>query len=146
MGLARLAELALADERMSLTQYRVLRHLRRGRSIQSDLAFQLAVTKQSVTRLVDALVAKGYVTRRTDDDDRRRVIHAITAMGERALDDANARIERFLHAVLADLDDDADAAAAVRGVELFGQAMGTSYARIRPDGIDPSIGRRVARS
>ena len=67
MGLARLAEFALADERTSLTPYRVLRHLRQGRSIQSDLAFQLAVTKQSVTRLVDALVAKDYVTRRTDD-------------------------------------------------------------------------------
>jgi DNA-binding MarR family transcriptional regulator len=146
MGLARLAELALADARMSLTQYRVLRHLRHGRSIQSDLAFQLAVTKQSVTRLVDALVAKGYVTRHADDHDRRRVIHAITSKGERALDDANERIERFLDAVLADLDDDDDVTAVTRGIELFGRAMDTSYGRIRPDGIEPSVGKRLARS
>jgi DNA-binding MarR family transcriptional regulator len=146
MGLARLAELALAGERISLTQYRVLQHLRRGRSIQSDLAFQLAVTKQSVTRVVDALVAKAYVTRRTDDGDRRRVIHAITHKGERALDHANARIVSFLEAVLADLDDDNDVEAVTRGIALFGQAMGASYARIRPDGIEPSVGRRLARS
>jgi DNA-binding MarR family transcriptional regulator len=146
MGLARLAELALADARMSLTQYRVLRHLRHGRSIQSDLAFQLAVTKQSVTRLVDALVAKGYVTRHADEHDRRRVIHSITNTGERALDDANARIERFLEAVLDDLDDDDDVTGVTRGIELFGRAMDRSYGRIRPDGIEPSVGRRLARS
>jgi DNA-binding MarR family transcriptional regulator len=146
MGLARLAELALADARISLTQYRVLQHLRRGRSIQSDLAFRLAVTKQSVTRVVDALVGKGYVTRRTDDDDRRRVIHAITHKGDRVLDDANARIVRFLEAVLADLDADDDVAAVERGIALFGRAMGASFERIRPDGIEPSVGRRLARS
>ena len=85
VGLSRLAELALAKLRMSLTQYRLLLHLRTGHTIQSDLAFELAVTKQSVTRLVDGLVAKGYITRRADEADRRRVIHAITSEGERAL-------------------------------------------------------------
>jgi long-chain acyl-CoA synthetase len=143
MGLARLAELALAETRLSLTQYRVLRHLRQGRSIQSDLAFQLSVTKQSVTRLVDGLVAKGYVTRRTDDADRRRVIHAITVKGEHVLDDANALIERFLMAVLQDLDSAADIDTVTEGLALFGRAMGSSFARIRPDDVASSVGRSL---
>lgn len=146
MGLARLAELALAETRLSLTQYRVLGHLRQGRSIQSDLAFQLSVTKQSVTRLVDGLVAKKYVTRCTDDGDRRRVIHAITPKGQRALDDANELMERFLMAVLRDLDRPADVATVREGFELFGRAMGSSYERIRPGAINAVVGRSVSPS
>jgi DNA-binding MarR family transcriptional regulator len=143
MGLARLAELALAETRLSLTQYRVLRHLAMGRSIQSDLAFQLSVTKQSVTRIVDGLVAKSYVTRRTDDGDRRRVIHAITPKGQRALDDANVLIERFLMGVLRELDSPSDVATAREGIELFGRAMGSSYERIRPGAINAVVGRSI---
>ena len=137
VGLARLAELALAQAQMSLMQYRLLRHLKRGRTIQSDLAFQLAVTKQSVTRLVDGLVEKGYITRRVDEGDRRRVIHAITRKGESALDRADELIARYLMYVLQDLEDDADVELAQRGIQLFGRAGSASYGRVRPDGIVP---------
>lgn len=144
VGVARLAELALAQARMSLIQYRLLHYLRRGRTIQSDLAFQLAVTKQSVTRLVDGLVEKGYITRRVDEGDRRRVIHAITRKGERALDRADELLERFLMSVLQDLDDDADVEIARLGLKFFGRAKGASYKRVRPDGIVP--GRKSRRA
>jgi DNA-binding MarR family transcriptional regulator len=143
VGVARLAELALAQARMSLVQYRLLRHLRRGRTIQSDLAFQLAVTKQSVTRLVDGLVEKGYITRRVDVGDRRRVIHAITRKGERALDRADELLERYLMLVLQDLDDDADVEIARRGLKFFGRAKSGSYGRVRSDSIVP--GRKSRR-
>jgi long-chain acyl-CoA synthetase len=141
VGLSRLAELALAAARMSSTQYRLLLHVRTGHAIQSDLAFGLAVTKQSVTRLVDGLVAKGYITRRVDEADRRRVIHAITPEGERALDHADELIEQFLMSVLQDLDD-ADIEDARRGFELFGRAKAASFLRVRPDGIVPGPKRR----
>jgi len=143
VGLSRLAELALAQARMSSTQYRLLLHLRTGHTIQSDLAFELAVTKQSVTRLVDGLVAKGYITRRVDEGDRRRVIHAITSEGERALDRADELIEQFLRSVLQDLDD-ADVEDARRGIVLFGRAKAASFRRVRPDGIVPGRKRRHA--
>ena len=136
-GFARLTELALEEASMSLTQYRILQHLRHGHTIQSDLAFRLAVTKQSVTRLVDALVEKRYITRRVDQVDRRRVLHAITTKGKRAMDRADAIIERYLMAVLQDLDDDDDIEAVRHGIELFGAASRASYERVRPDGIVP---------
>jgi DNA-binding MarR family transcriptional regulator len=137
VGFSRLSELALGEAGLSVTQYRILQHLRRGRAIQSDLAFRLTVTKQSVTRIVDTLVDRRYVTRRVDSDDRRRVIHAISAKGERALARADAILERYLMLVLQDLDDDADIDAARRGIELFGLAGETSYDRVHPDGIVP---------
>jgi len=113
VGLARLAELALAEARMSLTQYRLLHYLRRGRTIQSDLAFQLAVTK-----------------------------HAITRKGEHALDRADELLERYLMLVLQEVEDDADVELSRRGIEVFGRAKRASYGRVRPDGIVPGPKRR----
>jgi DNA-binding MarR family transcriptional regulator len=132
VGVSRLAELALEESRLSVMQYRILQHLRRDRAIQSDLAFQLTVTKQSVTRIVDTLVDRRYVTRRVDSDDRRRVIHAISAKGQRALTQADEALEKYLMLVLQDLDDDDDI-----DNGLFGRAADTSYHRVRPDGIVP---------
>ena len=137
VGFARLAELALEEAGLSRIQYRILQHLHHGHTIQSDLAFQLAVTKQSVTRLVDTLVDRRYLTRRVDAADRRRVIHAITPKGQRALDHADVIIERYLMLVLQDLDDHADIQAARKGIQLFGRASHASYERVRPDGIVP---------
>jgi DNA-binding MarR family transcriptional regulator len=136
-GFARLTELALEEAAMSLTQYRILQYLRHGHTIQSDLAFRLAVTKQSVTRLVDTLVEKRYLTRKVDPVDRRRVLHAITARGNHAMNRADAIIERYLMAVLQDLDDEDDIEAVRRGIQLFGLASRASYERVRPDGIVP---------
>jgi DNA-binding MarR family transcriptional regulator len=136
-GFARLTELALEEAAMSLMQYRILQYLRHGHTIQSDLAFRLTVSKQSVTRLVDALVEKRYLTRRVDPVDRRRVVHAITPKGKRAMERADAIIERYLMAVLQDLDDDDDIATVRLGIQLFGVASRASYERVRPDGIVP---------
>jgi len=137
VGIGRLAELALEEAGLTRIQYRILQHLQHGHSIQSDLAFQLSVTKQSATRLVDTLVDRRYLTRRSDPVDRRRVIHAITAKGQRALDRADVILERYLMLVLQDLDDDADIDAARKGILLFGWACHSSYDRVRPDGIVP---------
>jgi DNA-binding MarR family transcriptional regulator len=137
VGFARLAELALDEAGLTRIQYRILQHLRHGHSIQSDLAFRLAVTKTSVTRLVDTLVAKRYLTRSVDPADRRRVIHAITPKGQRVLARADTIIERYLMLVLQDLDDDADMEAARNGIRLFGRASQASYERVHPDGIVP---------
>jgi len=137
VGLSRLAELALGATDISPTQYRILQHLHLGRTIQSDLAFQLAISKQSVTRLVDALVDKRYLTRRVDPADRRRVIHTITARGERALVRTDAVLEEYLMLILQDLDDDGDVDAVKAGLRLFAHAQRESYKRVRSDGIVP---------
>ena len=133
------AELALAESGLSLTQYRILQHLQHSNTIQSDLAFQLTVTKQSVTRLVDGLVDKGYIARTVDDDDRRRVIHAITPKGKRALQRSNNIVENFLMAVLQDLDDDAAIQSACNGIRLFGVAAEASRERSDQTALSPAL-------
>ena len=149
VGITRLAEIALGEEGISFTQYRILYYLHLGRSMQSDLAFRLSVSKQSVTRIVDTLVEKHYLTRRSDPEDRRRVIHTITAKGERALARADEVLEEYLLLILQDLVDDDDVEAAKAGLRLFGAAMFESYKRVGPEGIEPgrlSTGPKRARA
>jgi DNA-binding MarR family transcriptional regulator len=50
----------------------------------SDLLPQLGVTKQAASQLVDTLVTRGYLERRVDYDDRRRVILEVTERGRSA--------------------------------------------------------------
>jgi DNA-binding MarR family transcriptional regulator len=137
VGLCRLTEIALMEADVSLIEYRILRHLHVGHKIQSDLAFHLSVSKQSVTRLVDPLVGKGFIRRRVDPEDRRRVFHTITAKGKRVLARTDVILEKNLMLILQDLPEDEDIAAAKAGLRLIGRATATSYQRVRPDGITP---------
>jgi DNA-binding MarR family transcriptional regulator len=45
---------------------------------------QLGVSKQAAGQLVDSLVVRGYLDRRVDPDDRRRLIVTLTERGEAA--------------------------------------------------------------
>ena len=87
--LARVVELALVDVGLTLPQYRLLAHLSRGSSWPSPVAKQLGTSLPSVTALVDGVVAKGLVERRTDDEDRRRVFLTMTEQGRRSLEAAD---------------------------------------------------------
>ncbi|MGH9171047.1 MAG: MarR family winged helix-turn-helix transcriptional regulator [Acidimicrobiales bacterium] len=47
----------------------------------SDVISDLGVSKQTASQLVDTLVVRGYVDRRVDPEDRRRVLLALTERG-----------------------------------------------------------------
>jgi DNA-binding MarR family transcriptional regulator len=49
-----------------------------------DLIRQLGVTKQAASQLIDTLVIRGYLERRTDLDDRRRMVIELTDRGRAA--------------------------------------------------------------
>src|SRR5215210_4975435 len=56
---------------MGESQMMVLHSLSKGRQRTSDLAKRFNVTNPTMTRIVDALVDRGYVNRRPQVDDRR---------------------------------------------------------------------------
>ncbi len=73
---------------ITLQQYNVLRILRgAGREGLPTLAIGERMVEQTpgVTRLIDRLVKKGFVTRRPCDEDRRRVYCHISAAGLKVL-------------------------------------------------------------
>jgi long-chain acyl-CoA synthetase len=113
--LARQVELAAATVELSLAQYRVLSLLAEGNEAASALADKLAVSRPSITGVVDGLVARGLVERDHDVDDRRRVGHTLTTEGGRVLEAADAEVERRLTEIAAHRPDGASAAFAGLG-------------------------------
>lgn len=102
----------MATVDLSLPQYRILTFLADGNEAASALAEKLAVSRPSVTGVVDGLVARGLVMRVDDPADRRRVGHDLTAAGRHVLDSAEAEVERRLTEILSHRPDQAPAALA----------------------------------
>jgi len=66
---------------------------RNGPSL-ADAAADLAVSKQAASQLVDTLVLRGYLERRPDPEDRRRIILNLTNRGRSAATEIRAAVER----------------------------------------------------
>jgi long-chain acyl-CoA synthetase len=94
--LARQVELAAATVELTLPQYRALTLLGEGKEAASALAEKLAVSRPSVTGVIDGLVARGLVERHQDDGDRRRIGLHLTDEGAGVLAAADTEIERRL--------------------------------------------------
>ena len=144
VGLARIAELAVATHDLSMTQYRARLHLQLGRSIQSELAVKLAVSRQNLTRVMDVLVERQLVERVNDPHDRRRVMTTLTARGVDALRNANEEIRTLTLLLLGDLPSQADEDHVLHSFKLVNLATQTAYERLR-HGPDLGAGRRTTR-
>ena len=120
--LARQVELGLVEVDLSLPQYRVLMLLGRQSELASRLADHLAVSRPSVTSVVDGLVARGLVVRLPDPDDRRKVGHALTDAGLAILERADEAIDQRFATIASHMDDD-ERAQAVAGLEVWRRAL-----------------------
>ena len=120
--LSRWVETALGEIEVSLPQYRVLMLLEKEPEGASVVADELAVTKPTVTAIIDGLVVRGLVDRAPDSTDRRRVRLRLTAAGKSALADADAAADARLSAILDDVDG-AARRAAIKGVETWRKAL-----------------------
>ena len=120
--LAKQVELALDAVDLSTPQYRVMVFLSGGSAGASTLAGTLAVSRPTITVVVDGLVAKGYVERQGDENDRRKVHHRLTPAGQRALERADGVVSERLTELASHLEG-ADATTAVNGLVLWGQAL-----------------------
>jgi long-chain acyl-CoA synthetase len=84
---------------LTLAQYRVLAILGDGCEAASSLAKKLAVSRPSVTGVVDGLVARGLVRRDHTDDDRRRIDVGLTDTGRELLAAADAAVEQRMERI-----------------------------------------------
>jgi long-chain acyl-CoA synthetase len=75
---------------MTLPQFRLLSLVATAPERASKLADRAAVTRPSLTGILDGLVTRGWVERSDVDGDRRGVTLTITAAGQKAYDDATA--------------------------------------------------------
>ena len=124
--LGRVFEKRLSDEGMSLPQFRVLAFLSEGEWAASKVAEWLAVSRPSLTSLVDGLVEQGWVERREHPNDRRTVLHFLTDAGRTRLAEATELLSEGLDGLLEHLDDD-ERARAEDGLALLQTAMHRHY-------------------
>ena len=82
-GIARTS--AVQDHNISLVQFHILRHIRRGARSVSDLAELLQVSRPAVSQALEELVEKDLVSRREDPHDRRFVDLSLTGSGNQLL-------------------------------------------------------------
>lgn len=82
----------IADE-LGETHMWVLHSLMRGKNLASQLARQYNITNPSMSRIIDALVERGYVERRPDAEDRRCIFLQLTELGT----DKGKQLEQQFH-------------------------------------------------
>lgn len=119
--LARQVELAAATVDLTLSQYRVLALLGEGREAASALAEKLAVSRPSVTGVIDGLATRKLVTRHHDEGDRRRIGLDLTCGGRRVLAAADSEIDRRLRDIASYRPDGAPGP--FEGLEPWKQAL-----------------------
>jgi len=77
---------ATAKFGITLEQFHILRHIRRGCRSVGALAEKKQISNSAVSQAIEALVEKGLVTRRQEIDDRRCVLLELTNHANEVLD------------------------------------------------------------
>ena len=82
---------------MSVPQYRTLAYVFRNEGASlSEVCDHIGLTLSTMSILIDGLVARGLVNRRTDPEDRRRMILTLTEPGRARLQSARAATIAYL--------------------------------------------------
>jgi long-chain acyl-CoA synthetase len=102
-----------------------------GREAASKLADRLAISRPSVTGVVDGLVARGLVRRDHVGDDRRRVDLDLTDEGRLVLAAADLEVQRRLTEITSHLE--GGPARAFAGLELWEEALSAHEAARRQE-------------
>jgi DNA-binding MarR family transcriptional regulator len=91
---------------LSVEQFQVLRHIRRGQCSVSKLADAKNISRPAISQGVDMLVNKGFITRTTDTRDRRHVQLALTDSGNALLDTISEDTRQWMMQILSPLSDE----------------------------------------
>ena len=93
------------EEHLNMGQFRMLGMLHAAPRTLSELAANHHVTPSTMSRIIDVLVRKAWVTRETDPADRRQVILTLTDEGQAALAAMGQHTQNVVTGMLAQLDD-----------------------------------------
>lgn len=89
---------------LSMPQFRVLACLHQNKGVDlSTLAAHFVLTLPTLSKMIDGLVRRGYVTRAPSEQDRRRIVLGLTAAGTQVFKNGRARVELRMAAMLATL-------------------------------------------
>ena len=82
---------------LSIPQFRILNFINRNpQASLSSLADHIGLTLPTMSKMVDGLVAREWVTRQASPGDRRQVLLGLTGRGKAMLDQAVAKTQASL--------------------------------------------------
>ena len=79
--------IAMAEHGVTVEQFHILRHIRKGAGSVSELAEVKQISRPAISQTVDLLVGKGLIERHQSTDDRRFVQLALSPSGNELLND-----------------------------------------------------------
>ena len=113
---------AFENYQISEGQFQVLRRIRQGSTSVSSLAQVSGTGLPSVSKVVEALVKRGLVTRSQDPNDRRRVPLALTPQGQQVMQEIFNEAEVWLAARFERLDKD-QVIAFIQGLDAMNESF-----------------------
>lgn len=97
---------AASQDDLSVEQFHILRHIRRGQQSVSELAQVINISRPAISQGVNTLVNKGLVRRTTDKSDRRYVQLTLSDAGNALLDGIFDSTKQKMEALFSLLNDD----------------------------------------
>ncbi len=91
---------------ITTSHFHTLRWIKAGRTSVSELAECLHVSPPNISRAVDDLVRKGYVERKRQADDRRRLELSLTQKAENLFRNIHAELDQLLGKGFEKISDD----------------------------------------
>ncbi len=83
---ANIHSIAEENSGISVEQFHILRHIRRGLTSVSELAEVRQISRSAISQAVDLLVERGLITRHQNAQDRRNIPLELTQAGNELLD------------------------------------------------------------
>jgi DNA-binding MarR family transcriptional regulator len=97
---------AVSQFDITVEQFHMLRHIRRGLGSVSELAEEQNSSRPAISQAVDVLVSKHLVTRTQDTHDRRHIRLDLTPAGNTLLDAIFNDTRRWMKEIFASLSDE----------------------------------------
>jgi DNA-binding MarR family transcriptional regulator len=107
---------------ITLEQFHILRHVRKGVCSVSELAGMLQISRPAVSQAIDLLVEKGLVSRRQSAADRRYVDLELTPAGSKLLESIFGKNRQWMAEKMAGLTEE-DNDTIVRALDLLKMAF-----------------------
>lgn len=97
---------AVSQFDITVEQFHMLRHIRRGLGSVSELAEEQNSSRPAISQAVDVLVDRGFVTRTQDIRDRRHFHLDLTPAGNTLLDAIFNDTRKWMKGIFASLSDE----------------------------------------
>ncbi len=108
---------------LSVPQFRTLSFISRNNGASlSEVANHIGLTLPSMSTLVDGLVTRNFVIRRTHEDDRRRMDLTLTEHGEATLRSARKETQEYLKQRFTGLSE-SERGTVVKGLRILRQVF-----------------------